>query len=108
MTRGLGCIFRATDVFWRLNVRECLEVAVTSRWKHSEKLLGSFVCDVDDEVAFPLDEVGLSGLAHAMSRDLPHGDQRALEVALALAMQPRCYCLMNRRQECLPPRPHER
>ncbi len=93
MMRGLGCAFQATNVFWRLSVRECLEVAVTSRRRHSEKLFGKFAQDVDDEVASLLDQVGLSGLAQATSRDLSHGDQRALEVALALAMKPKVLLL---------------
>jgi branched-chain amino acid transport system ATP-binding protein len=93
MRRGLGCAFQATNVFWRLSVRECLEVAITSRRGHSRKLFGSFADEVDVEVASLLEQVGLSGLSDATSRDLSHGDQRALEVALALAMRPKVLLL---------------
>ncbi|MCI2975325.1 MAG: ABC transporter ATP-binding protein [Ferrimicrobium sp.] len=93
MMRGLGCAFQATNVFWRLSVQECLEVAVTSRRRHSARLFGLFSRDVDDEVASLLDQVGLSGLARATARDLSHGDQRALEVALAVAMKPKVLLL---------------
>ena len=36
-----------------------------------------------------LAEVGLAGKAEAVAKDLPYGDRRALEIAVALAAEPR-------------------
>jgi len=93
MMQGLGCAFQATNLFWRLSVKECLEVAVTSRRRRSAKLFGRFPREVDDEAAALLEQVGLTGAEERPARDLSHGDQRALEVALALAMRPRVLLL---------------
>jgi branched-chain amino acid transport system permease protein len=40
-----------------------------------------------------LERVGLSGLAYSRAGDLPYGDQRRLEIARALAAQPRLLLL---------------
>jgi branched-chain amino acid transport system ATP-binding protein len=40
-----------------------------------------------------LAEVGLAAKAEAVAKDLPYGDRRALEIAVALAQRPRVLCL---------------
>ena len=40
-----------------------------------------------------LAEVGLAEKAGIVAKDLPYGDRRALEIAVALAQRPRVLCL---------------
>ena len=40
-----------------------------------------------------LAEVGLAGKADVIAKDLPYGERRALEIAVALAQRPRILCL---------------
>jgi branched-chain amino acid transport system ATP-binding protein len=47
--------------------------------------------DLTDEAAAIVDRVRLTHQANQPVRALPHGDQRKLEVALLLALQPRVY-----------------
>jgi branched-chain amino acid transport system ATP-binding protein len=46
-----------------------------------------------DEVAAILDDVGLGRLAGERAGNLSHGDQRALELAISLAMEPKLLLL---------------
>ncbi len=85
--RGLAQSFQVTNVFPRLTVRECVQVAVLARHRRSWDLLARWQATAV-EAADLLDEVGLSAVADAPARTLSHGDQRILEVALALATRP--------------------
>ena len=46
-----------------------------------------------EPAAAALSDVGLAGRAHVPAQDLSHGEQRALEIACALALRPRCILL---------------
>ncbi len=93
MKKGMGCAFQATTLFWRLTVRECLEVAVSSIHGHSSRMFGAFGRAVGEEADVLVEMVGLTSLAGVLARELSHGDQRALEVAMALAMRPKVLLL---------------
>jgi branched-chain amino acid transport system ATP-binding protein len=90
--RGLAQSFQVTNVFPRLTVRESVQVAVLARHRRSWDLLARWQATAD-EAADLLGEVGLSAAADAPARTLSHGDQRILEVALALATRPRLLLL---------------
>jgi branched-chain amino acid transport system ATP-binding protein len=91
--RGLVQAFQATNIFPRLTVHESITAALVSRHRRTRDLVTAFHRRLDGEAADILDTVGLSGLADEESQTLSHGDQRALEVALALAMKPRLLLL---------------
>jgi len=93
MMHGMGCAFQATNIFWRLSVLECISVAVASRARGSGRLFGSFGKATTNEALELIAQVGLTGLESVPSRDLSHGDQRTLEVALALATRPKVLLL---------------
>jgi branched-chain amino acid transport system ATP-binding protein len=91
--RGLVQAFQATNIFPRLTVHESVRAALVSKHRRTGDLFTWFHRALDDEASGILDTVGLSRLADEEAQTLSHGDQRALEVALALAMQPRLLLL---------------
>jgi branched-chain amino acid transport system ATP-binding protein len=91
--RGLVQAFQATNIFPRLSVHESIRAALVSRHRRSRDLLTWFHRSLDAEASAILDTVNLSQLADVEAQTLSHGDQRALEVALALAMRPRLLLL---------------
>ena len=91
--RGLVQAFQATNIFPRLTVRESLRAALVSRHGRTRDLVSWSQRRLDDEASTLLDTVGLTPLAEEEAQRLSHGDQRALEVALALAMRPRLLLL---------------
>jgi len=91
--RGLVQAFQATNIFPRLSVYESLQAALVSRHRRTRDLVSWFHRSLDDEVSQILETVGLTVLAGEEAQTLSHGDQRALEVALALAMKPRLLLL---------------
>jgi len=93
MHRGLGRAFQLTQLFPNLSVLENVRLAVQSR-RHEGLNLWSVWLDRRDtlERAHALVErVKLADRAHAHASSLPHGDQRKLEVAMLMALEPRVY-----------------
>ena len=86
---GIAKSFQITAVFPRLSVQENVRVAaqaLVSRldfWSHRSRLRG-----LEERSAALLARVGLSHRARRAAGELAHGEQRALEVAMALAADP--------------------
>ena len=91
--RGLAQAFQMTNIFPRLSVLDSVSAALVSRHRRATDMVTWFHRRVREEAYAVLDRVGLTDLAGAESQTLSHGDQRALEVALALAMGPRLLLL---------------
>jgi len=91
--RGLAQSFQITNVFPRLTVHESVQVAVLARHRRTWNLVSARQDTVSAEATELLSEVGLAAVADAQARTLSHGDQRILEVALALATRPRLLLL---------------
>ena len=49
--------------------------------------------DIIEKAETALDAVGLLGKAHELAANLSHGEQRTLEIAIALATEPQLLCL---------------
>jgi branched-chain amino acid transport system ATP-binding protein len=93
---GLARCFQRTNVFPKLTVDENVWVAVFAR--RTPKVLGFLrraadFADVGAEARRIVEEVGLSHKRPARAETLSHGQQRALEVAVALASAPRLLLL---------------
>jgi branched-chain amino acid transport system ATP-binding protein len=92
---GLARSYQITSIFRGMSVLDNLALAVQARSGSSF----SFFRDVTDERALfeealsIAQEVDLAEKAHAQAATLAHGEQRALEVGLALATQPRLVLL---------------
>jgi branched-chain amino acid transport system ATP-binding protein len=86
---GIAKSFQITNVFKRLSAHENVRVAVQmriSRWQLLKPRAA--LREVDDRASQLLERVGLIGHAARRAADLAHGQQRALEVAMALAAEP--------------------
>jgi branched-chain amino acid transport system ATP-binding protein len=90
---GLAQAFQTTNIFPRLSVLESVRAALVSRHRRTADLASWFHRGLEAEAREVLGTVGLAGSADVESQTLSHGDQRALEVALALAMRPRLLLL---------------
>ena len=95
--RGLGRAFQLTQLFPKLSVQENVRLAVQARdsdrkrrgidllrvWLDHKEWIG--------EARRILEEVRLADKADAQAASLPHGDQRKLEVAMLMALDPQVY-----------------
>lgn len=91
--RGLTQSFQITNVFPRITVLESIQIAILARRRRSADFLTMFQRRVAAEARELLMRVGLEGAADTEAQTLSHGDQRVLEVALALAARPRLLLL---------------
>jgi branched-chain amino acid transport system ATP-binding protein len=91
--RGLSQSFQITTVFPRLTVLESVQVALLARRRRCSDFVSLQHRRVAAEARQLLGEVGLGEVADVESERLSHGDQRILEVTLALATQPRLLLL---------------
>jgi branched-chain amino acid transport system ATP-binding protein len=88
--RGLGRAFQLTNLFPNLTVFENVRLAVQARARAGLSLL-SLWTDRRDLMAAAdaiLARVRLGDRRDAIAGSLPHGDQRKLEVALLIALEP--------------------
>ncbi|MGH8867466.1 MAG: ABC transporter ATP-binding protein [Actinomycetes bacterium] len=93
--RGIGRTYQVTTLFPRLTVEENVAVAAygcTGARFRSWSLL-RMRGDVGERVGDALDQVGLVRRRYDEVRQLSHGEQRQLELALALAGRPRLLLL---------------
>ncbi len=92
---GVARSFQITSLFEQLTPTEHVQLALQGgtsqglRFWRSDKLMRRF----DDRAAELLDQVGLSSLADRPAGLLAYGQKRALELALALALDPRLLLL---------------
>lgn len=91
--RGLAQSFQRTTIFPRLTARESVQAAIVARERRAYDVFGWFHRTSAGEADELLARVGLEGLGDHGSQDLSHGDQRALDVALALAVKPKLLLL---------------
>ncbi|HWD76727.1 MAG TPA: ABC transporter ATP-binding protein [Solirubrobacteraceae bacterium] len=91
--RGLAQSFQITNIFPRLSVLESVQIAILARRKRSRDFLTVFQRRVESEARNLLEQVGLEDFSEVTARELSHGDQRILEMTLALATQPRLLLL---------------
>ncbi len=92
---GLARSYQITSIFRKLSVLDNLALAVQARsgssfsfWRPLEKETALF-----DEARALLEQINLQSKAAALAATLSHGEQRALEVGLALATQPKLVLL---------------
>jgi branched-chain amino acid transport system ATP-binding protein len=91
--RGLGRAFQLTQLFPGLTVLENVRLAVQSRRKQGLNLwsIWSDQRATLDRAMELVTRVKLADRAAAVASSLPHGDQRKLEVAMLMALEPSVY-----------------
>ena len=86
---GVAKTFQLTNVFPEISVGENVRVAAQSRSADSGRLASLWRRpDVDARVDELLDAFGLAARRDALAGNLSHGEQRYLEICLALATEP--------------------
>jgi branched-chain amino acid transport system ATP-binding protein len=87
-TRGIGRSFQIVNIFHRLTVFENVQVAVLSYQKQSSNLFSPARGLAVEETNRLLESVGLANKASNVAGSLSHGDQKILEIAIALGNEP--------------------
>lgn len=88
--KGMGRAFQLTNLFPSLSVLENVRLAVQARARTGLNLLSvwSSHSGLVDKAEHFLHRVGLADRRQATASALSHGDQRKLEVAILLALEP--------------------
>jgi branched-chain amino acid transport system ATP-binding protein len=91
--RGLGRAFQLTNLFPNLSVHENVRLAVqaTAGRGHDLWSIWSSHRGLVEEADRILGEVELEHRREVLAAELPHGDQRKLEVAILLALRPKVF-----------------
>lgn len=90
---GVGRAFQLTNLFPKLSVLENIRLAVQARSGDGWRLLRAVesFTELTARAERHLEATRLTGVAHLPAAALPHGDQRKLEVAMLMAMEPDIY-----------------
>jgi branched-chain amino acid transport system ATP-binding protein len=86
--KGVSLSFQIVNIFSRMTVFENVHVAVLSRQEKTRKLFSPALRHGIDDTREILEKVGLHSKADKVSGSLSHGDQKVLEIAIALGNSP--------------------
>ena len=92
---GIGRSYQVTSIFPDLTVHENIRLAVQSRGRNNLSLFrkAETLHDVLEKTELILAEMGLAELRNQVAATIPYGSQRSLDVAIALATEPRLLLL---------------
>jgi len=92
--RGIARSYQITNILPNATTLENVRIAAQSR-RHGWSLLAHHRAyrDIIEKAEAVLAAVGLLGKAYELAANLSHGEQRNLEVGIALATEPRLLCL---------------
>jgi|SRR5688572_17259473 len=95
VARGLARSYQITSIFKRFSVLDNLALAVQARSGSSFSFWRPVAAEsaLFDEARVIAKEIGLEKREEALAGNLAHGEQRALEVGLALATRPKLVLL---------------
>lgn len=93
--RGLARSFQITSILPGFPVIENVALAVQARSGSSLRFVGRAAREaaLNAPAMAALEQAGIAGRAQVRAGELSHGEKRALELAIALAMQPRLLLL---------------
>jgi len=88
--KGLARSFQITSIFPALSVHENIRVAAQSRKKESSNFLKHYnrLKEVNEKAEEILEFIGLIEKKKVVSRNLPYGGKRILDIGIALATNP--------------------
>ena len=92
--KGLARSYQITNILPNATTRENVRIAAQSR-RHGWSLLTHYRAyrDIIEKAEAVLEAVGLIGKAGELAANLSHGEQRNLEIGIALATEPQLLCL---------------
>ena len=92
--KGVARSYQITNILPNATALENARIAAQSR-RHGWSMLHHYRSyrDIIGKAEAALDAVGLLGKAGELAANLSHGEQRTLEIAIALATQPQLLCL---------------
>ena len=92
--KGVARSYQITNILPNATALENVRIAAQSR-RHGWNMLShhSALADINAKAESALDSVGLLGKAHELASNLSHGEQRNLEIGIALATEPQLLCL---------------
>jgi branched-chain amino acid transport system ATP-binding protein len=92
---GLARSFQVSSILPGFSALENVALAVQSRAGSSYRVLGCAAAEsgLNEPALAALADVGLAERAHMPAGELAHGEKRALELAIALAIQPKLLLL---------------
>jgi branched-chain amino acid transport system ATP-binding protein len=92
--KGIARSYQITNILPNATTLENVRIAAQSR-RHGWSMLSHHRAyrDIIEKAESALDAVGLLGKAAEAAANLSHGEQRTLEIAMALATEPQLLCL---------------
>jgi branched-chain amino acid transport system ATP-binding protein len=92
--KGIARSYQITNILPNASALENVRIAVQSR-RHSWNMIShhSTFADINKKAESALHSVGLLGKAAELAANLSHGEQRNLEIGIALATEPKLLCL---------------
>ena len=92
--KGIARSYQITNILPNATTLENVRIAAQSR-RHAWSMLRhhSAYLDIIDKAEAVLEAVGLRAKAHELAANLSHGEQRNLEIGIALATEPELLCL---------------
>ena len=86
--KGIGRTFQTPAVFLQLTALENVMATLIPHRKRTYSLLSRVPAGIEQEARTLLDYFGIGSYAGEQGKNLAHGDQRRLELAMCLAMEP--------------------
>jgi branched-chain amino acid transport system ATP-binding protein len=92
--KGIARSYQITNILPNATALENVRIAAQSR-RHAWNMVAhhSAFADINQKAEAALDAVGLLGKADDLGANLSHGEQRNLEIGIALATEPALLCL---------------
>ena len=92
--KGIARSYQITNILPNATVFENVRIAAQSR-RHSWNMVAhhNALADINQKAETALNAVGLLGKAREYASNLSHGEQRNLEIGIALATEPKLLCL---------------
>ena len=92
--KGIARSYQITNIMPNATVLENVRIAAQSR-RHGWSMLRRYTAfpDIIEKAQAVLASVGLAGKADELAANLSHGEQRNLEIGIALATEPQLLCL---------------
>jgi branched-chain amino acid transport system ATP-binding protein len=92
--KGIARSYQITNILPNATALENVRIAAQSR-RHAWNMIAhhSAFADINSKAEAALESVGLLSKAYELASNLSHGEQRNLEIGIALATEPKLLCL---------------